>query len=479
MTEVRVAADHQTAQVLVVGVGDSGPLLDGISTRVLPLAARSTLEVFLSENDPATRPGDVRELPLPGELPNRVLCVGVGVGGPREFRLAGAAIGRAARSDAVGVALPGLSGDRLAALVEGVLLGGYRYEAKSGTRAAGHDVSLIATSDAGAVERGRAYGRGAAWARELANTRTSTKTPAWMAAQADRELGPLGVRVESRDVAWLTEQGFGGLLAVGASSISPACLVEASWRPRAAAATPHLVVVGKGITFDTGGYNLKPGESMKTMHTDMAGGAAALGALRIVAALRVPVRMTVLVPLAENAISGSAMRPGDVVRHYGGRTTEIHNTDAEGRLVLADALAYAVARLRPTALVDIATLTGGMKVSLGLGTAGVLATSDELAAGLDDAADATDEPLWRLPLLDEYESQLHSDVADANNSSGNPQAITAAMFLRPFAGSVPWAHLDIAGPARATADAGVVTRGATGYGARLLARWAESQAAGS
>jgi len=150
------------------------------------------------------------------------------------------------------------------------------------------------------------------------------------------------------------------------------------------------------------------------------------------------------------------------------------NTDAEGRLVLADALAYAVARLRPSTLIDIATLTGGIKVALGERTAGVFTPSDELARSLVAAGADTGEPLWRMPLVDEYASQLDSDIADANNSAGNPQATTAAMFLRPFAGDVPWAHLDIAGPARASADGGLTAAGATGFGARLLARWVEA-----
>jgi len=350
------------------------------------------------------------------------------------------------------------------------VLGGYRFDTRPGPRPTVR-ARLVAVDDAPALERGIAYGQGATWARELTNTRTSVKTPAWMAAQVERELTPLGVQVVTRDTSWLAEQGFGGVLAVGCGSASPPCLVEASWRPRGVAAAPHLVIVGKGITFDTGGYNLKPGASMKGMYTDMAGGAAAVGALRIIAALRVPVRVTVLVPLAENSVSGSAMRPGDVIRHYGGRTTEVLNTDAEGRLVLADGLAYAAARLRPTALADIATLTGGIKVSLGERTGGLFTPSDDLATALLEAAALTEEPLWRMPLVDEYASQLESDIADANNSAGNPQATTAAMFLRPFAGSIPWAHLDIAGPARASSARGLVTEGATGFGARLLARW--------
>ena len=473
---VQLAAADETPAVLAVGIDESGPLLDGISTRLLPLAVRETLESFVRESEPAAKPGEVRELPLPGQLPARVLVAGVGKASVADLRLAGAALGRAALTESLTVALPGVEGAELSANVEGAVLGGYRYEVKSEPSAAGK-VSIVSDGDTAAVERGLAYGRGATWARDLANTRTSTKTPTWLAEQADGELTPLGVRVVSRDVQWLTELGFGGVLAVGQGSVSPPCLVEATWRPRGAAANTNLVIVGKGITFDTGGYNLKPGQSMTTMYTDMAGGAAALGALHVLATLRTPVRVTVLVPLAENSVSGSAMRPGDVVRQYGGRTTEIRNTDAEGRLVLADALAYAAARLRPTALVDIATLTGGVKVALGLGTAGYFATADDLAAELDRAASATGEPLWRLPLLDEYESQLDSDIADANNSAGNPQATTAAMFLRPFAGSAPWAHIDIAGTARALSDGALAGKGATGFGARLLASWAESHAA--
>ena len=209
---------------------------------------------------------------------------------------------------------------------------------------------------------------------------------------------PLGVQVVEHDVDWLTEQGFGGVLAVGGGAAAPPRLIRASWRPRGARPGVHAVLVGKGITFDTGGIQRKPGSSMSTMYTDMAGGAAVLGALHAVAAARLPVRVTALVPAAENSISGSAYRPGDVVRHYGGRTSEIGNTDAEGRLVLADAMAYAVARLRPSHLVDIATLTGAMKVALGTLTGGLLPTDDDLAAALLAAGTDTGEPLWRLPL---------------------------------------------------------------------------------
>ncbi|HZZ97572.1 MAG TPA: leucyl aminopeptidase family protein [Jatrophihabitantaceae bacterium] len=369
---------------------------------------------------------------------------------------------------------PGLSGDRLAAFVEGLALGGYRYTLATTAPPPNRTVELADVSDSAAIEAGLQAAAATAWARDLANTPSSVKTPTWLGQQAAAELAPLGVDVAVHDVEWLTEHGFGGVLAVGAGSAAPPCLIQATWRPRGAAAAPHVVLVGKGITFDTGGLNIKPGEGMKTMKTDMSGGAAVLAALRLIAASHTPVRVTALVPTAENSFGASSYRPGDVLRHVGGRTSEIANTDAEGRIVLADALAYAAARLRPSVLVDVATLTGAMKVALGMQTGGVFATTDELAAALITAGDAAGEPLWRMPLVADYESALDSDVADANNAPGNPGAITAALFLQHFTGGLPWAHLDIAGPARATKDDGMFTKGATGFGARLLAGWVQS-----
>jgi leucyl aminopeptidase len=336
-------------------------------------------------------------------------------------------------------------------------------------------VTLRGVADEEAVARAIANADATLWARELANTPAATKTPEWLARQAARRLQPLGVRVAIRDEAWLRTNRFGGVLAVGGGSSAPPRLIHATWRPRGAAPGDHVVLVGKGITFDTGGINLKTGAGMRLMHTDMSGGAAVLAALAAVAERRLPVRVTALVPAAENALGAGSFRPGDVVRHVNGRTSEIVNTDAEGRLVLADALAYAVARLDPSVLVDVATLTGAMKVALGLRTAGLFAKGDALARELLRAGDAAGEPVWRMPLHADYVPTLSSGIADANNAPGNPGAITAALFLKPFTGEVPWAHLDIAGPARAPADDGMVTKGATGFGARLLTRWVEAR----
>jgi leucyl aminopeptidase len=216
---------------------------------------------------------------------------------------------------------------------------------------------------------------------------------------------------------------------------------------------------------------------MKTMKTDMAGGAVVIAVMSALRTLGVPVKVTGLVAAAENMPSGSAMRPGDVIRHYGGTTSEVLNTDAEGRLVLADALAYADAELDPGTMVDIATLTGAAKVALGLRHAALYATDDTLAGDLTAAGETSGEVLWRMPLVDEYRPAIDSEVADvANIGRGGFGAgsITAALFLREFAGVRPWAHLDVAGPARATSDDDELTKGATGYGVRLLLRWLTS-----
>ena len=393
-----------------------------------------------------------------------------------DLRRAAAELARKAQADGTErlvVDAGALAGDRLAAVVEALVLGAYRFTL-DGEPGASVRIELAGAQDAAAVERGRRSAAAAVWARDLANTPGATCNPAWLGTQAARRLRPLGVEVDVHDEKWLAEQGFGGVLAVGGGSATPPRLIEASWRPRGARRGVHVVLVGKGITFDTGGLNLKLGDAMRLMHTDMSGGAAVLGALRLIAESQLPVRVTALVPAAENAFAGGSMRPSDVIRHYGGRTSEVGNTDAEGRLVLADALAYAAARLRPSVLVDAATLTGAMKVSLGLRTGGLFATEDRLAAALERAGRDTGEPLWRLPLVADYAASLRSDVADANNSPGNPGAITAALFLQPFTGGLPWAHLDIAGPARSPKADGVVPKGATGFGARLLARWVES-----
>ncbi len=233
------------------------------------------------------------------------------------------------------------------------------------------------------------------------------------------------------------------------------------------------MLVGKGITFDTGGLSIKPGEAMMNMKRDMTGGGVVMAVMGALADVDCPVRVTALVPAAENSVGGNALRPGDVIRHYGGRTSEVRNTDAEGRLVLADALSYAVAELSPDVLVDVATLTGAMKVALGQRTGGFFATDDALAESLSAAGAASGEPLWRMPLVEDYEERVESKVADGDNAAGGPGAITAALFLQHFTGGLPWAHLDIASAGDSPVDAFEWSSGATGFGARALLHWLE------
>jgi leucyl aminopeptidase len=232
------------------------------------------------------------------------------------------------------------------------------------------------------------------------------------------------------------------------------------------------VLVGKGITFDSGGLSLKPNDNMKFQKTDMAGGGAVIAVMSALAALGCRVRVTGLIASAENMPSGSAQRPSDVITHFGGRTVEVLNTDAEGRLVLADALAYADARLDPDVIVDVATLTGAIGIALGREYGAVFASSDEVAGDLLRAGESSGDRLWRMPLVEDYRPALDSTVADlANIDAGGAfgaGSITAALFLREFTGGRPWAHLDIAAVGRTTADEGINSKGATGYGVRLL-----------
>ncbi|NQU36546.1 MAG: hypothetical protein HQ526_02990 [Actinobacteria bacterium] len=240
---------------------------------------------------------------------------------------------------------------------------------------------------------------------------------------------------------------------------------------------PKVVLVGKGITFDSGGLSLKPAEGMPLMKTDMSGAGTVLATMSALRDLGVTANVTAVLACAENMPSGSAYRPGDVVRHFGGRTSEVFNTDAEGRMVLADALAYANARLRPDVIVDLATLTGAATLGLSRQYGALFADSDGLARRLLAAGDETSDRVWRLPLVPEYRSALDSEIADISHVSRESigaGAITAALFLQEFVGDRRWAHLDIAGPARAEKTSGDKTRGATGFGVRLLLRWLQN-----
>jgi leucyl aminopeptidase len=472
-----------------VPVGAKGALPDWLTAAVHPPIDPDFLAGALADTGNGGKAGGITNVPIAGRHPRSVVAVGVGDATLPDLRsYVGVAVRRAqtlAEHGARRLVLP-LDTAAAPAAVETALLAGYRFRETSTPhppRLAGVTVVAADATDpavAAAAHAAQVTAGSVEWARDLVNTPGDTKDPGWLAAQAlDRLAGLAHVSVTVLGPDELRAGGFGGVLAVGGGSASPPRVVVAGYRPPGAGGA-HPVLVGKGITFDTGGISIKTNAGMREMKTDMAGGAAVLAAVDAAARLGLPGAVTAVVPAAENHLGGASYRPGDVVRHVGGRTTEVRNTDAEGRMVLADALAHARLELGATALVDVATLTGAMKTALGAGTAGLYASTDGLADALLTAAAHTGERFWRMPLAEEHVAHLRplldSPVADAHNAPGNPGSTTAALFLQPFTGGLPWAHLDIAGPARAGSDAAEVVKGGTGFAVRTLLRWLEAGA---
>jgi leucyl aminopeptidase len=465
--------------------GAARPLPEAVS-----VVERLGLDLLaLLERESATgAAGEVISIPVTSAGVNvrRLHLVGLGDASPPALREAAAALVRRADADADKAAdvLAVRLGDRaedLPVLAEALQLAAYRFRLGEEHRPPALDrIDLVVDrpdrqqSD---LDRALAVSRAVWLARDLTNTCSATKSPQWLAEQAvasattERRLTSR-IRVEGE----LARDGFGGVVAVGKGSVRPPRLIELTYRPtRPARPRRRVVLVGKGITFDSGGLSLKRTDAIAAMKTDMAGGGAVVAVMTALAELDVRADVVALVPAAENLPSGTAQRPGDVIRHYGGRTAEVLNTDAEGRLVLADALAYADRVLRPDVVIDLATLTGAATIGLGRRHGALYSTDEDLATALVRAADEAGEGLWRMPLVEDYRRALDSPVADLANVNRNPHiqggSITAALFLREFAGARRWAHLDIAGPARADGDEREVTKGATGYGVRLLLRW--------
>ncbi|MCC3290391.1 M17 family metallopeptidase [Arthrobacter sp. zg-Y1110] len=410
------------------------------------------------------------------DLPGKLIYVGAGDESGPALRRAGAALARATMGAkrVRGSVVDGLEPSAQEAFLEGFLLGGYRPPRAGITEPPAPIAAHLELTglDAAAAERAAVTARAVWTARDLTNTPAETATPDWMAAQARVIAGRSGLLVRVRDENELRADGFGGLLAVGGGSEHPPRLVEASYQPDGGD-LPHVVLVGKGITFDSGGISLKPRDAMMTMKTDMAGAAAVLAVAEAAAALKLPVKVTAVLALAENAIGAASYRPADVVTTYNGTTVEVGNTDAEGRMVLADAMAYAAAELAPDVLVDVATLTGAAALGLGMHHAALFGNAPGLLARLEAAGTASGDAVWQLPLVAEYGFVLDSDIADISHiapvqAKFGAGAIVAALFLEKFTGGVPWAHIDIAGPARANKDSREHTKGATGFGVRLL-----------
>jgi leucyl aminopeptidase len=370
------------------------------------------------------------------------------------------------------------------AIVDGALLGGYEFVPyKATTEAGAEEATIFADGPAGAtlrraLDEERTLAETVRWTREIANLPADTATPERLAEEATGLAKELGVKVTVFDDKALAEMGCGGLLAVGGGSAHPPRLIVVDYPGKPGRRAGTVALVGKGITFDSGGISLKDAPQMADMKFDKSGAVAVLGVVRAAALLKVPPRVVAVLCCAENLPSGRAYRPGDIVRTYGGKTIEVRNTDAEGRVVLADGLGYVCATIRPDVLVDVATLTGAETVALGDDTGGLVTRDEALARELLRASASSGEPIWRMPLTDYHRELVKSDIADVRNSLEIPLAgmLTASAFLETFVDGCRWAHLDIAGPAYTT----LTTRrfqpayqniGATAFGVRLLSRY--------
>jgi leucyl aminopeptidase len=383
---------------------------------------------------------------------------------------------RAARTSALHFVVPSSSdaAGSARALAEGAHLGLYEngfYQKKDGDEPPRLErLTIVGAGEASGeeLERARVVAESVNWARRLADEPGLSLPPREFARRAAEMAGEFGLKVESLGVEEIRARGMGGLLGVGQGSEEEPALIVLRYEPEGATETDELwAFVGKGITFDTGGISIKHGLDMYEMKSDMAGGAAALGALRAIAQLKPNRRLAAVVPAAENMPSGKSIKPGDIVRTFAGPTVECVDTDAEGRLVLVDGIAYA-RHLGATRVVDLATLTGSIIVALGTHRAGLFSNDDAWAGRVLDASSRAGEPAWRMPVSDDYKKRIESMIADYKNYGGKPDATAAALLLSKFAGDTPWVHLDIAGTAWYDAPTPYAPKGASGAGTRTL-----------
>ncbi|MFI6943177.1 leucyl aminopeptidase [Streptomyces sp. NPDC050418] len=499
------AAVGLKADALVVGVakGDKGPVVaPGADT--VEKAFGGKLATVLETLGASGGEGEVTKVPAPdGVKAPLVLAVGLGAAAEKDGSFDAEALRRAAGAAAraltgtkkAAFALPVDGDGAVQAIGEGALLGAYSFDAYKENGAAksaksskkdaakgplGEAVILGSRDKAAkaAIERATAVAEELNRARDLINTPPNDLNPEAFAAVAQAAAKEHGLKVQVLDEKALTKGGYGGILGVGAGSASAPRLVKLSYTH--AKAKKHLAFVGKGITYDSGGISLKPAGHNETMKCDMSGAAAVFAAVVAAARLGLEVNVTGWLALAENMPSGSATRPGDVLRMYSGKTVEVLNTDAEGRLVLADALAKA-SEDKPDAIVDVATLTGAMMVALGSRTFGIMANDDAFRTSVYEIAEESGEPAWPMPLPEHLVKGMDSPTADiANMGERMGGGLVAGLFLREFVGEgITWAHLDIAGPAfNEGAPFGYTPKGGTGTAVRTLVALAERTAAG-
>ena len=494
------------ADALVVGVAKPGPAgqrgrrrrqEEAVSLRVVTEGLDEGLAATVAALGGTGAVGEVTKLAGDRRAKAPVI-VAVGLGDVRSDgayehetlrRAAGAGMRALAGTARVAVALPARDPAAGGAVAEGALLGGYSFDryrvtSRDKIKPAAEEITIVtpAAKDKAtkaAAQRASVVVDAVHLVRDLVNMPPGDLPPAELAGAAVAAVRGLPVETTVLDEQALRKGGYGGIIGVGQGSANPPRLVRLHYRARRAKA--HLALVGKGITFDSGGLSLKPVGSMEWMKSDMAGAGAVVGATAAIARLGLPIRVTTWAALAENMPSGSAQRPSDVLRTYGGRTVEVLNTDAEGRLVLADALA-AASEEQPDVIIDVATLTGAQLVALGARTAAVMANDDALRSAVHQAADEAGEAMWPMPLPEELRASMDTEVADiANMGEKFGAMLVAGLFLKEFVGEgIPWAHLDIAGPSfNQKPPYGYTPKGGTGSAVRTLVRVAERLAEGS
>jgi leucyl aminopeptidase len=483
-------AEHATeAAVVTLFEGETG--LAGVAA-LLDERSGGLIGEVIRLGDFTGRKNEIAVLYVPGGLPAKRILV-VGLGKRLDFsaeRLRGVFAGAAKQvrslnipefSACLNIANTDLPLERMVeTVVEGVILGLYRFlpfKTVDLEREADVTGFTILEQDNAAYKVIRTAAKtaeivasAANFARDIVSTPSNEMTPTDLANEARESAKGKNIRCTVLDAGQMKDLGMNALLGVARGSHEPPQLIILEYRG-GKKSSPFVALVGKGITFDSGGISIKPSDKMDQMKTDMAGGAAVIAAVRAAAELGLPVNLVGIVPATENLPGGKAYKPGDILKSLSGRTIEVVTTDAEGRLILADALTYA-GRYKPAVIIDLATLTGACIVALGDHTIGMMGTDEDLKRQIREAADDTGEKVWELPLWEEYHELIKGDAADYKNSGGRAGgAITAAAFLSKFTGGYPWVHLDIAGPAWYAKDKPYIPKGASGVGVRLLVQF--------
>ncbi|HON60167.1 MAG TPA: leucyl aminopeptidase [Smithella sp.] len=483
------------SQAVILTLFEDGKKLSGIALEI-DKKSGGLISKLMADGDFEGKASQVAVAYSCGNLPSKRIAL-VGLGKQKEFNLeklraAFAKVMRHLRGMNVKEAstsvnlnlIPGKKDQIVQAAVEGALLGLYQYTPyKTVGREEFKEMdefNIIADAKEYAViepsvKKAKIIADAVCFVRDMISAPSNEMTPSIMAQKAQEVAKRKNVTCTVLDRKKMQELGMNALLAVASGSQEEPKFIILEYSGGRKKDAP-VVLVGKGLTFDSGGISLKPSDKMEEMKTDMSGGAAVIAALRAAADLKLPLNIVGLVPATENLPDGRAYKPGDILRSYSGKTIEVLNTDAEGRLVLADTLAYS-ARFRPAAVVDVATLTGACVIALGEEVIGMLGTDEELKREIRNAGEKTGERVWELPLWENYHEQIKSDIADYKNTGGRPAGtITAAAFLSKFVGDFPWVHLDIAGPAWTTKDKAYIPKGASGIPVRLLVEFLRGRA---